>query len=244
MKEAQIVEKIRAQEGISHRDALKVFQLQLSENNHGSHAVSTKTSNRYMPQSALSSAASNEPRTWAQKVKSQQNQTVQTVSTGTQTQDELTPSTLQGITVNKFIELMCKIISFCKSSDNLDIAKTVTDLTKETLQCNSPVIAHTNAPVSTSIVPQPDPSTGMAQVSSGESGRAAFPRAVETEIEDFTEPSPVLGKRTSKVTQGPSKPKGNLEQGRGKSKSKGIKDNILVTKDKANSFKKCRPSMN
>ena len=62
MKEAQIVEKIRAQEGISYRDALKVFQLQLSGNNHGSHAVSTKTSNRYMPQSALSSAASSEPK--------------------------------------------------------------------------------------------------------------------------------------------------------------------------------------
>jgi hypothetical protein len=131
MKEAQIVEKIRAQEGISYKDALKVFHLQRPENNHGSHAISTKTSNRYMPQSALSSAASSEPKTWAQKVKSQYKQTVQTVNTETQTQDDLTPSTLQGITVNKFIELMCKIISLCKSSDNLDIAKTVTDLTKK-----------------------------------------------------------------------------------------------------------------
>jgi hypothetical protein len=68
---------------------------------------------------------------------------------------------------------------------------------------------------------------------------------VETEmIEDFAEPSPVLGKRISKATLGPSKPRGNLEQGGGKSKSKGIKDNILVTKDKVNSFKKCRPSTN
>jgi hypothetical protein len=80
----------------------------------------------------------------------------------------------------------------------------------------------------------------MVQGPSGDSGRAALPRAVEAEmIEDFTEPSPILGKRSSKATQGPSKPGDNQEQSGGKSKSKDIKDNLLVTKDKANSFKKC-----
>jgi hypothetical protein len=109
-----------------------------------------------MPLSGQPSVAINKPKTWAQRVKSQHNHTVQTVSMGTQTQDDHVPSTLQGITVNKFIELVCKIISLCKHSESLDITKTVTDLTKETLQSYSPAITCTNDPVSTGIVPQPE----------------------------------------------------------------------------------------
>jgi hypothetical protein len=175
MKEAQEVEKVRAQQGITYGDALRAVRL--SANNHESktNAISTKNPNRYMPQPALPLVASNEPRTWAQKVKSQHNHTVQAVSTGTQTQDDLTPFTMQGITINKFIELMCKIISLYKHSDNLDIVKTVTDLTKETLNHDSPGITCTDVPISAGVVPQPDPSTRLAQGSSSDPGEEALP---------------------------------------------------------------------
>ena len=242
-KEAQIVEKIRAQQGISYKDAL--MAVQRSENNHDSNETFPKIPNRYMPLSGQPSAAINKPRTWAQTVKSQHNHSVQTVSTGTQTQDDHVPSTLQGITVNKFIELMCKIISLCKHSESLDITKTVTDLTKETLQSYSPAITCTNVPVSTGIVSQSKLSTGEIQGSSGDHTEVALLGAVDAEMfEDFIGPSPIIGKRPSKATQGPSKPGGKQGQSRGIIKSKDRNENSLKNKDKTNSFKKCPPPRN
>lgn len=161
MKEAQLVEKVRAQRGISYGDALRVVRL--AANNQNSSTDASKNTSRYTPLPNLPLTSSNEPRTWAQRVKPQHNHSVQSVSTGTQTQDSLTPSTLQGITVNKFVELMCKIISLCNNTENIDIVKIVTDLTKETLQCDSPNDACTNVPVSADVVPQPDSSTKTAQ---------------------------------------------------------------------------------
>ncbi len=241
MKEAQMVEKVRAQQGTSYRDAHKAVQL--SANNHVANATSTNTTNRYLPQPTLPSVAPNEPRTWAQKVKFQHNHTVQTVSTGTQTQDDPAPFTLQGITVNKFIELMCKIISACNHSDNLDIVKTVTDLTKETLNHYSPVISCTDVPISAGVVPQPDPSTRPAQGSTNDPSEATLPMDVEG-TEAFPDPSPVIGKRTARASHRPTKPGGNQGLNKGKSKCKGINSNLPVTKDKTSLSQKCPTSRN
>jgi hypothetical protein len=174
MKEAQEVEKVRTRQGITYGDALRAVRL--SANNNEANAVSTKNPNRYVPQPALISVASNEPRTWAQKAKSQHNHTIQVLSTGTQTQDDLTPFTMQGITINKFIELMCKIISLYKHSDNVDIVKTVTDLTKEALNHVSPGIICTDVPTGAGVVPQPDSSIRLAQGSSSDPGVGQFPQ--------------------------------------------------------------------
>jgi hypothetical protein len=57
-------------------------------------------------------------------------------------------------------------------------------------------------------------------------------------FEDFIGLSPIIGKRPSKATQGPSKPGGKQGQSRGKIKSKDRNENSLENKVEANSFKK------
>jgi hypothetical protein len=107
MKEAQAVERTRVKQRVSYQDALKMVKQSSQKNVQQLQDASSSGTNFY--QSPPSPSPTAEDRTWAQKVESALSQAT---NTGTQTLDSAN-SALQGHSVNKFIELMSKIIALC-----------------------------------------------------------------------------------------------------------------------------------
>jgi len=199
MKEAQAVEKTRVEQRVSYRDALRMVK-QPSQKD-VCHPNNGTSSGKSFSQSPLPSAPTAELRTWAQKVKPTHPQAANTVTTGTQTDNPAT-STLQGLTVIKFIELMSKIIALCTKTDNLDTVKIVTELTRETLLLDGPLPASIANPICPDPAPYQVPSNKTSNIPVSQPNSAGPPGATNAEMtEDLIEPSPVIGKNNRKTAQ-------------------------------------------
>jgi hypothetical protein len=120
------------------------------------------------------------------------------VTTGTQTLYSAN-SALQDLTVNKFIELVSKIIALCTKTDNSNITKMVTELTREILQLDCSQPASTVYPTCPDPAPYQVPSTITSFISASQPNSASFPgEANGNMIKDLIEPSPVIGKNVRK----------------------------------------------
>jgi hypothetical protein len=192
MKEAQAVERTRVEQRVSYLDALKMVKQSSQKNVRQCNDASSSGTN--FPQSPPSPTPTAEVRTWAQKVKFTHPQATNTVTTGTQTHDPATP-TLQGLTVTKFIELMSKIIALCTKTDNSDIAKIVTELTRETLQLDCSQPASIADPICPDPTPYQVPNTVTSFIPVSQPNSASPPGATNADMtEDLIEPSPIIEK--------------------------------------------------
>jgi len=176
MKEAQAVERTRVEQRVSYQDALKMVKQSLQKNVWQLNDASSSGTN--FSQSALSPTPTAEVRTWAQKVKSTHPQATNTVTTATQTNDPAN-SALQGLTVAKFIELVSKIIALCTKTDNSNIAKIVTELTRETLQLDCSQPASTADPLCPDPVPYQVPNTITSSIPVSQPNSAGPPGATK-----------------------------------------------------------------
>ncbi|XP_018027399.1 uncharacterized protein LOC108682688 [Hyalella azteca] len=260
MKEAQAVERTRVEQRVSYREALRMVKQPSQKND--CHLNNGTSSGENLPQFPLSSTPTAEMRTWAQKVKPRHPQAAHTVTTGTQTDNPAT-STLQGLTVTKFIELMSKIIALCTKTDNLDTVKIVTELTRETLLLDGSIAD----PICPDPAPYQVPSNKTFYIPVSQPNSAGPPGATNTETtedhiepspvigknnkktaqnaammeEDLIEPSPIIGKNIRKTAQGSSKLGRNQMANQSKSKPKSVFPLQPENKDKANTNTKCLP---
>jgi len=239
MKEAKAVERIRVEQNISYRDALKLVKQSVNKN--WRQACDAERSVTTPSQPNLSSYPTPEQRTWAQRVKPNHCQAPQSVTTGTQT-DSPTP-TLQSLTVNQFVELMSKIISLCAKTDNLDTMKIVNDLTRETLQLDSSKLDLTTDSTNSRSALLPATSARTSCVPASKSNQAETPMIMDTEITEVSiEPSPIIGKNSRKAAQGTIKLIGNQTTSKGKNKSKGNCLPLASARDSAEVSKQCLPT--
>jgi hypothetical protein len=264
MKEAQAVERTRVEQRVSYQDALKMVKQSSQKNVRQLNDASSSGTN--FSQSPLSPTPTAEVRTWAQKVKSTHPQATNTVTTGTQTNDPAN-SALQGLTVAKFIELMAKIIALCTKTDNSNITKIVTELTRETLQLDYSQPASTVYPICPDPAPYQVPNTITSFISDSQPssagplgaanadmtkdliepspviGRNVRKTAQNAEMtEDLIDPSPVIGKNLRKTAQGSSKLGRNQMASQVKNKPRNVFPLQPEIKDKVNTYTKCLPN--
>ena len=264
MKKAQAVERTRVEQRVSYQDALKMVKQSSQKNVRQLNDASSSGTN--FIRSSLSPTPTAEVKTWAQKVKSIHPQAANTVTTGTQTHDSAT-STLQGLTVTKFIELMSKIIALCTKTDNSNITKIVTELTRETLQVDCSQPASTADPICPDSAPHQVANTVTSFISASQPNSASPPGASNADMtedliepspvigknvretaqnavmtEDLIKPSPIIGKNVRKTAQGPSKLGQNQKASQAKNKPKNVFPLQPETKDKVNTYTKCLPT--
>lgn len=240
MKDAKVVERIRVEQKVSYREALRIVK-QSGNSNMSRVDEATRSTVSTSPSAQL--FPSSQQGTWAQRVKPKQFPTPQTVTIGTQTQDS-TP-TLQGLTVTQFIELMSKIITLCTKTDNMDISKVVTDLTKEALQlCSThpnPKTVSTNSGLTSSLIPRAK--TSCISATAGESGETEAHVIMDATMKETSiEPSPIIGRNPRKAAQETKNLTGNQKMSESKIKSKGTHYPLPSEKHKVVSSKECLPT--
>jgi hypothetical protein len=240
MKQAKAVERIRVENKVSYREAVKIVK-QSANSNMSQFDEVTRSTESTSPSDQPS--PSSQQGTWAQRVKPKQFHTPQTATIGTQTQNS-TP-TLQGLTVTKFIELMSKIIALCTKTDNMDITKVVTDLTKEALQLGSTHPNPTTGSTNSDLPPSPIPmtKTSVRSNTAKESEETESHVIMDTTMNETSiEPSPIIGRNPRKAAQETTKLTGNQKMSESKRKSKTTHHPLPSEKHKVVQSKECLPT--
>jgi hypothetical protein len=234
MKEAKVVEKTRVEQKMSYRDALRFVKQSTNKPNQANDAICPTAS----PSQFTRSSFTSEKETWAQRIKPKHLSAPQTVTTGTQTHNP-TP-TLQDLTVTQFVELLSKIIAQCTKTENSDIPKIVSDLTKDTLQLKRP---HPGpATVFADAIPAPS-DAGVSCVPTLESNQAGAHGTMDGTTNDAPiGPSPIIGKKLKKTAQITITPSSSQTTNKGKSNSKNTFYPPPSEKVKLDPLKKCLPT--